>query len=232
MDALLAALTRAIEGAPGAALAAAAVWGVLSVVLSPCHLAGIPLLVAFVGGQPNLTTRRAFFLSAAFGVGVLITIAVLGLVTASLGRLAGDVGPAGTYLVAAVFFLAGLHLLEVIPLPLPAIAPAQMERRGVVAALALGLVFGIALGPCTFAFMAPVLGATFRAASSNVAYGAALLVAYGAGHCSVIVAAGTSTETVQRYLNWNQNSHAASVARKVCGVLLLVGGLAVLHGRH
>lgn len=232
MESLLATLTRAVEGAPAIALGAALLWGVLSVVLSPCHLAGIPLIVAFIGGQPNLTLRRAFSLSLAFGVGVLVTIALLGVITASLGRLAGDIGPAGTYLVAALFFLAGLHLLDVIPLPLPAVVPTKIQQRGLLAALVLGLVFGIALGPCTFAFMAPVLGATFRAAHVGVAYGTALLVAYGIGHCAVIVAAGASTETVQRYLNWNNDSRVASIARKVCGVLVILGGLAILHSRH
>jgi cytochrome c-type biogenesis protein len=37
----------------------------------------------------------------------------------------------------------------------------------VLAAFVLGLVFGVALGPCTFAYMAPMLGVTFRLASSN-----------------------------------------------------------------
>ena len=39
MGELFGVLSRAIEGAPAVALSAAFVWGVLSVVLSPCHLA-------------------------------------------------------------------------------------------------------------------------------------------------------------------------------------------------
>jgi len=66
-----------------------------------------------------------------------------------------------------------------------------MKRKGLLAALILGLVFGVALGPCTFAYMAPMLGVTFKLAATNPFYGAALLLAYGIGHCSVIVAAGT-----------------------------------------
>ena len=81
-----------------------------------------------------------------------------------------------------------------------------MKRKGLLAALILGLVFGIALGPCTFAYLAPMLGVTFKLAATNLAYGVVLLLAYGVGHCSVIVAAGTSTELVQRFLNWNDAS--------------------------
>jgi len=41
-------LTHAVEGAPAIAVAAAFVWGVLSILLSPCHLASIPLIVGFI----------------------------------------------------------------------------------------------------------------------------------------------------------------------------------------
>jgi thiol-disulfide isomerase/thioredoxin len=73
--------------------------------------------------------------------------------------------------------------------------------------------------------MAPVLGVAFRLASTSLAYGVLLLAAYGVGHCSVIVLAGTSTGLVQRYLDWNERSRGAVMLRKVCGVLVLLGGL-------
>lgn len=48
MQALFDALTRAVEGAPAFALATAFGWGVLSLLLSPCHLAAAPLVAGFV----------------------------------------------------------------------------------------------------------------------------------------------------------------------------------------
>ena len=104
-----------------------------------------------------------------------------------------------------------------------------MKRKGFLAAFILGLVFGIALGPCTFAYMAPMLGVTFKLAASNMAYGLLLLLMYGIGHCSVIVLAGTFTEVVQRYLNWNERSRGAVILKKVCGVLVLIGGVYMIY---
>ena len=46
----------------------------------------------------------------------------------------------------------------------------------------------------------------------------------GIGHCAVIVVAGTSTELVQRYLNWNEHSRAVGILKAICGVLVLLGG--------
>jgi len=222
-------LTHSVEGTPAIAIIASLVWGVLSILLSPCHLASIPLIVGFIGQQGQMTTRRAFGISTLFAVGILITIGVIGAITAVAGRMMGDIGPWGNYIVAAVFLLVGLVLLDVIPMPFSGPGQVGMKRKGLLAAFILGLVFGVALGPCTFAFMAPMLGVTFKLAATNIAYGVLLLALYGVGHCSVIVLAGTFTEVVQRYLHWTEKSKGASILRKVCGVLVIFGGIYMIY---
>jgi cytochrome c-type biogenesis protein len=223
-------LTDAVEGTPAIALAAAFAWGILSILLSPCHLASIPLIVGFIDGQGRISTTRAFLISTLFAVGILITIGLIGAITAMAGRMMGDVGSYGNYFVAVVFFVVGLHLLEVIPMSLSGPIQVGMKRRGILAAFILGLVFGIALGPCTFAYMAPLLGVTFNVGATSVPYGVLLLLLYGTGHCSVIVLAGTSTELVQGYLNWNEGSRGAVILKRICGVLVLAGGLYMVYG--
>jgi len=222
-------LTHAVEGTPAIALAAAFVWGILSIILSPCHLASIPLIVGFIDEQGRISTRRAFYTSTLFAVGILITIAAIGAITAAAGRMLGDVGRYGNYFVAVIFFIVGLHLLGVIPMPWSAPGRVAMKRRGLLAAFILGLVFGIALGPCTFAYMAPILGVTFKVASKNLSYGVSLLIVYGLGHCSVIVLAGTCTELVQRYMNWNEKSRATTIVKSICGLLVILGGLYLIY---
>ncbi|HTL74422.1 MAG TPA: cytochrome c biogenesis protein CcdA [bacterium] len=229
MEQLFTALNHAVEGAPLVALAAAVVWGVLSIVLSPCHLASIPLIVGFISEQGRVTTKRAFWTSTLFAVGILITIAAIGVITAAAGRMLGDVGRYGNYFVAVIFFAVGLHLIGVIPLPLSGAGSVGMKRKGYLAAFILGLVFGIALGPCTFAYMAPMLGVTFKLAKTVPLYGASLLLAYGVGHCAVIVAAGTSTELVQRFLNWNERSKGLAVVKVICGILVILGGVWLIY---
>jgi cytochrome c-type biogenesis protein len=229
LEQLFTALSHAVEGTPLLALAAAAAWGVLSIVLSPCHLASIPLIVGFISEQGQVTVRRAFWTSTLFAVGILVTIAAIGVITAAAGRMLGDVGRYGNYFVALIFFVVGLHLLGVIPLSFTGAGQVGMKRKGLLAALILGLVFGIALGPCTFAYMAPMLGVTFKLAATNFFYGAALLLAYGLGHCSVIVLAGTSTEVVERYLKWDGQSKGIAIVKAICGILVILGGVWLIH---
>ena len=229
MEQLFTALSRAVDGAAGLALSAAFLWGVLSILLSPCHLASIPLIVGFIDQQGRISTRRAFTISLLFAVGILVTIGVIGAITAAAGRMMGDVGRWGNYGVAAIFLVVGLYLLEAIRLPMPGAAQPGMKRKGMLAALILGLVFGVALGPCTFAYMAPMLAVTFKLSATNLPYGVLLLALYGVGHCSVIVLAGTFTEVVQHYLDWNEKSKGAVILKKVCGVLVLLGGLYLIY---
>jgi len=49
MEKLFITLTHAVEGTAAIALAAAFIWGILSILLSPCHLSSIPLIVGFIG---------------------------------------------------------------------------------------------------------------------------------------------------------------------------------------
>ena len=229
MEAFFADLTRAVQGAPAVAIGASILWGILSIVLSPCHLAGIPLIVGFINEQGRMTTRRAFLISLMFSLGILMTIAVIGVVTALAGRMMGDVGKYGNYFVSIIFFLVGLHLLDVIPMPFQAPGKIGMTRKGILAAFLLGLIFGVALGPCTFAYMAPMLGITFKVGAEQPVYASLLLLMYGAGHCAVIVLAGTFTEWIQRYLNWNERSKGALVLKKICGILVILAGLYLIY---
>lgn len=223
-------LSGTLGGSPGIALSGAFLWGVASILLSPCHLASIPLIVGFIDGQGRVGVARAFALALLFAMGILVTIGLVGLLTGLAGRMVGDLGPWGNYFVAAIFFIIGLHLLEILPLPFPqnGVNP-RFTGRGPIAALILGLVFGVALGPCTFAYMAPMLGVVFSLASAQLVFAVSLVLAYAMGHCSIIVLAGTFIGAVQRYLDWSERSKSVLTLKRICGVLVILGGVYLLY---
>lgn len=222
-------LSNALTGNAYTAIFASFGWGIVSVLLSPCHLSSIPLVVGFINSQGEINLKRTFNISLVFGVGILITIAIIGLITALAGRLLGDVGSVGNYVVASVFFVVGLYLMDVIKLPWDGASIKPTRHKGILAALILGLLFGIGLGPCTFAYMAPVLGVVFQVSKTNILYSIILLLAFGIGHIIVIVAAGTLTKKVQQYLNWTEKSKAATYIKRVCGVLVILGGVYMIY---
>jgi cytochrome c-type biogenesis protein len=207
------------------AVMASLIWGVLSILLSPCHLSSIPLVIGYINSKGNITLKSTFYLALVFALGILITIALIGLITATLGRLMGDIGEAGNYAVSLIFIVAGLYLLGVIKLPWEGGNIKGTRQTGYLGSFVLGLLFGIGLGPCTFAYMAPVLGVVFQVSSVNFLSAVILLFAFSVGHCSVIVGAGTLSKSVQQYLNWSGNSKAASYVKKICGFLVILGGV-------
>jgi cytochrome c-type biogenesis protein len=219
------ALTMAMTDEFGIALAAAFGWGVLSILLSPCHLASIPLVVGYIVRQGPASARRSVGLSVTFAVGILITIALIGIITASIGRMMGDVGIWGNLIVAGVFLVVGLYLMDVIRFSWGSVAVKPIKGKPWVGALALGLIFGIGLGPCTFAYLAPVLGVVFSLASTSMASAVLLIAAFGIGHCSVIVGAGSLAHTVQKYLNWTDQSKGALWLKRVAGLFVLLAGV-------
>jgi len=222
-------LYEAMTGAVWIAVLASFSWGILSILLSPCHLSSIPLVVGFISSQGKISVGRTFNISLVFSVGIIITIALFGIITASLGRLMGDIGSVGNYLVAGIFFLVGLYLLDIIKIDWNNAGPRQTKTKGLVAALILGLLFGLALGPCTFAYMAPVLGVVFQTAQTDYLLSVIFLLAFGLGHCSVIVGAGTITGKVQKYLNWSEGSKTILWIKRICGVLVILGGVYLIY---
>ena len=229
LEGIFTALYEAMMGAVWLAVLAAFTWGVLSILLSPCHLSSIPLVVGFISSQGKISIRRTFNISLIFSVGILITIGLIGIITASLGRLMGDIGSVGNYLVAGIFFLVGLYLLDIIKIDWNNAGLRKTKAKGLLAALVLGLLFGLALGPCTFAYMAPVLGVVFQTAQTDYLLSVIFLLAFGLGHCSVIVGAGTITGKVQNYLNWSEGSKTILWIKRVCGVLVILGGVYLIY---
>ncbi|TET70640.1 MAG: cytochrome C biogenesis protein [Candidatus Aminicenantes bacterium] len=226
---LFSALSHVIEGAPLIAIGASFIWGILSIILSPCHLTSIPLIIGYLSNQRELSTKKAYHLSIVFSIGILISIAVIGGITAAAGRILGDIGKLGNYVVAMVFLIFGLNLLGILPLNFPGLGTIKSQRKGYFSVLSLGLVFGLALGPCTFAFMAPMLGIVFNMTAKNLPYGLVLLSAFALGHCAVIIVAGTSTRLVQHITKWDDQSKGITIIRKICGILVLLGGIYLVY---
>ncbi len=228
IESIFTTLYDAMTGTVWIAVLASFAWGILSILLSPCHLSSIPLVVGFISSQGKISVGRTFNISLIFSIGILITITLIGIITASLGRLMGDIGGVGNYLVAGIFFLVGLYLLDIIKFDWNSVGLRKTKTNGLLAALILGLLFGLALGLCTFAYMAPVLGVVFQTAQTNYLLALIFLLAFGIGHCSVIVGAGTLTGKVQKYLNWSEGSKTVLWIRRTCGLLVILGGVYLL----
>ena len=195
----------------------------ISVLFSPCHLASIPLIVAYVGGQEAvLKPRQAAHYAIAFTLGLFITIAVIGIVCAFLGRMLGDVGNYWQILVGLILLWVALGMMGVEACSASGSLLYRLNLRGIWGAFALGLAYGVLSGSCTFGFIAPILA--IITIQQKVTVGILFITLFAFGHCLPIVIAGSSTAVVRKLIENRTWQGAGLWFRKGAGALIAILG--------
>ena len=213
-----------IQGGTAIAALGCFVWGMISVMFSPCHLASIPLIIAYVGGQHQaMSPKQASSYAALFTLGLFITIAIIGIVCALLGRMLGDVGNYWQILIGLVLVWVALGMLGVEKCAMSGSLLYRLNLKGLFGAFALGLSYGILSGSCTFGFIAPILA--IITVQQKVATGILFILLFAVGHCLPIVIAGSSTAAVRRLMENSTWQGAGNWFRKVAGMVICFLGI-------
>ncbi|OIP50943.1 MAG: cytochrome C biosynthesis protein [Deltaproteobacteria bacterium CG_4_10_14_3_um_filter_60_8] len=212
-------------GATGLAMLGCFLWGMLSVLFSPCHLASIPLIIAYVAGQKQVVQgRQAAIFAVLFSLGLFATIAIIGVICAMLGRMLGDVGPYLTMVVGVILLWVGLDMLGVAKCKLPGNQLlGKITLKGAAGAFVLGLAYGVLSGSCTFGFIAPILA--IITVQEKFMTGVLLISLFAMGHCLPIAVAGSSTALIRRLLENHAMRQGGQWFRRAAGVLIAGLGL-------
>jgi cytochrome c biogenesis protein CcdA len=199
--------------------AAAVVLGFLAIWLSPCHLVGLTLASTYLRRHAGGPRQVALGL-AAFLVAMLATAALVAAATLALGRLAGDTGAMGATLAIVLISLAGLVLLDVVPVPAVPVASNAGGSTRVGSAIGLGAAFSVATGPCSLAFVAPLLALPIAGVASTPLDMAAAVAMFVVGHA---MGAGLAWAIALRGANWLGGHASAGLrwARTTAGFLLV-----------
>jgi cytochrome c-type biogenesis protein len=225
LDTFFLTINEWMTGAPVYAALGCFLWGLVSVLFSPCHLASIPLMVAYVAGQDKVPgARQAGIYSALFVGGLFLSIASVGLVCAILGRMLGDVGPYWQIAVGLILLWVALGMFGVEACSVSGTGLMQrLNPHGRSGAFFLGLAYGILSGSCTFGFIAPILA--IITIQQQVITGFALIVLFATGHSLPILAAGMSTALVGKVIESQACLGAGTWFRKGAGALIAVLGV-------
>jgi cytochrome c-type biogenesis protein len=199
-------------------------WGIVSVMFSPCHLASIPLIVAYVAGQEiAVDPKRAGLYAGAFTTGLFVTIALIGMICAWLGRMLGDVGPWWQVQIGAMLIWVAMGMLGVQACKISGSMFYRMNLRGIRGALVLGLAYGILSGSCTFGFIAPILAVV--TIQQEWAAGSVMMLFFALGHCLPVVIAGSSTAMVRKLMENRAWLDAGNWFRRGAGVIIGLMGV-------
>jgi len=232
LDGFLSGAGQYVQSSPWLAAVAVFVGGALTA-SNPCVLAMIPLMMSVVAGrrEEEAGVARAFLFSLVFVTGLGVTFTTLGMVAALAGRLYGEVPLAWTWLVAAVCVAMGLHLAEIVTLPIPALGGRLQPRtRGLLGSLLLGLLFGVVSAPCAAPILVVLL--TYLAgAGASVLYGGGLLLIYALGHSVLILLAGTSMGLARRLIEDRRATRVLGGLRRAAGfTIIIIGGYFAYRG--
>jgi len=224
MDSLLMTIASWMETGSLLAVGGAFAWGMVSVLLSPCHLASIPLIVGYVAGQERLVEgRQAMLYAGLFTSGLFTTIAALGVICAALGQMLGAVSPYWGIAVGLVLLWVALDMLGLARCSLHGGLLGRLRLRGPFGALILGLAYGVLSGSCTFGFIAPILA--IITVQGQVAQGTLLILAFGLGHCLPIAVAGSCTAWIRRLVANARWQRGSTAFRRLAGVGIAALGL-------
>ncbi len=199
------------------AVVGAFLWGMVSVALSPCHLASLPLIVTYVAGQDQaIRPRHAASYAFAFTGGLFITIALVGVICSLLGLMLGDIGPYWTIAIGAILIWVALDMLGLEVCSMSGSLLSKMRVKGVSGAFFLGLAYGVLSGSCTFGFIAPILAIV--TVQKDVMSGVVLILLFGLGHSLPIAFAGSSTALVSNLLEKSSFQKGSLWFKRTAGV--------------
>ena len=224
LETLFLTINEWIAGGTAIAALGCFLWGMVSVMFSPCHLASIPLIIAYVGGQDRaVDPRQAGIYAGAFTIGLFITIALIGITCALLGRMLGDVGSYWQILIGAILIWVALGMFGVEKCSMSGSLLYRLKLKGLTGAFVLGLAYGILSGSCTFGFIAPILAIV--TVQQKVATGILFILLFAIGHCLPIVVAGSSMAAVRKLMENRAWQGAGSWFRKGAGVVIGIMGI-------
>jgi cytochrome c-type biogenesis protein len=197
--------------------------------LTPCMLSMLPITIGYIGGYESQGRLKAAIQSTWFSLGLATTLAALGIIAASLGKIYGQVGIGLPIVVSLIAIAMGLNLLEILPFNFPSLGATDWindELPKGVRSYLIGLTYGLVASPCSTPVLATLLA--WVAATQNLAVGAGLLLAYTTGYVAPLILAGTFTASIRKILEirrWSGWINSAS------GALLLGFGIFSLLSR-
>jgi cytochrome c-type biogenesis protein len=197
--------------------------------LTPCMLSMLPITIGYIGGYETKGRLQAATQSTWFALGLATTLAGLGILAASVGRVYGQVGVGLPIVVSLIAIIMGLNLLEALPLQLPSFGGMEWISKDLpegVRSYLIGLTFGVVASPCSTPVLATLLA--WVATTQDLILGGALLLSYTAGYVAPLILAGTFTASIKKLLELRQWSGWIT---PVSGALLVGFGVFSLLSR-
>jgi len=169
--------------------------------LSPCTLGILPVIMGYIGGYSENTTKKTIIQVLCFVFGLSIVLTTLGMIAAFTGQALGfHSSPVFGLVLSSLILLMGLSLLEVIEVPMPTIIkqmPKNSNNNMILYPILLGGTFAIASTPCSTPILAGIMA--YASLKANLMLGGVLLFCYALGQSVILVFAGLFTSLFKKF---------------------------------
>ena len=199
--------------------------GVLTSV-TPCSLASVPLIIAYVGGGSNNDSRKAFRLSLVFVAGMAVTFTALGVMASLAGTLMGTAASWWYVVLGILMLLMALQTWEVYNF-IPSTFLISKSTKGYVGALIAGILGGVFSSPCATPVLVVLLAVV--AGQGTLLWGVLLLLLYAIGHSALVLVAGTSIGFVKKLTASEKYGKASKILKILMGSIILMIALYMFY---
>ena len=192
--------------------------------LSPCTLGILPVIMGYVGGYSENTTKRTVIQVLCFVFGLSAVLTTLGMIAAFTGKALGfHVNPVFGLVLSSLIMVMGLSLLEVIEVPMPIIIkqmPKNNNNNLILYPIILGGTFALASTPCSTPILAGIMA--YASLKANLMLGGILLFCYALGQSVILVFAGLFTSMFKKISILKTFSHHFN---KFSGTILIAASI-------
>lgn len=194
--------------------------------ISPCMLPMIPIYIMYFAGDANKKNNTVLN-AISFVTGFTLIFCLMGVFAGSLGSLLREYQTIVNVVCGIIVILLGLNYLEFINIKLfKGGSQKQTKVTGLFSAFLFGIVFSINLTPCVGVFLGSAL--MMASTSGSVLQGALLLLVYSLGLGVPIIISAFLIKKLTAVFNFIKKHY--KVINAICGVLLIIIGLAIMFG--
>lgn len=190
---------------------------------TPCSLANLPLVIGYVGGIGESSSRKAFLYSVLFALGSAVTYVALGVVAASAGQLLGNASEWWYLFLGALLTMMALQMCEIFIFIPSTNLMTKSKLRGGLGALAAGVLGGLFASPCATPVLAVLL--SLLASDGNILWAILVMLTYSIGNSILIVVAGTSIGKVTGILKSKKYQLWGEILKYVMGIAIFAFAL-------
>lgn len=187
---------------------------------SPCSLGLLPVVIGYVGGQNQKKGAKLMIQVLSFILGISLCLTIIGVTCAMTGQVLGaQAQPLWVLLLASIIMIMGLHMMEVIHVPMPTLIkelPQNKNSNMFFIPVLIGAAFAIGTTPCSTPILASIMA--FASMKSNIASAALLFFVFSLGQGLILLVAAFCTNVCKKMLRMHAVS---SYMMKVSGFLLV-----------